>query len=146
MLGWTLPLLLAKREAYWSELDDDSRARAIEHGTEVYAEFGDAVALDRLDSKFRFAKMHQTGSRLGAGKVQSIIADGSIVKLTAVRALGSSMHISASGGKRVDLWNPNYWNLDRYIAWKAVELDSELTGLGKGEVEVLPITPQNGQL
>lgn len=144
--------LLVKREVYWSKLSAAEQDEAIERGAEVYAEYGDDVALPRLDEKLRRARSEKTGSRLGSNAVApGVITPGaSKVKIsvsTPISALvdpniGSlgSMHANvSSGANRSKTWESKFWDLDRYIAWKAVALDAEFSGLGDGEVEVLPI-------
>ena len=135
------PLLLAKRERYWAALNGSDRDSAIIQGEKLYADFGDAVALPRLNAKLRFAEMQKTGSRVGGGDVQTYLADGSWFQIR-----GNAMHPVASGGRRIDFWDDQYWDLQRYLAWKDVELDGQLTGRGKGSVNVLPVEPRHGQL
>ena len=59
------PTFLGKRERYWAELDEAGRARALEVGQGVYAEYGDAVAKPRLEAVLERARRSVTGSRLG---------------------------------------------------------------------------------
>ena len=59
--------LLAKRESYWSQLDEAERQHALQVGQAVYAEYGDDVAKPRQERKMRQARKHSTGSRTGAG-------------------------------------------------------------------------------
>lgn len=134
------PLLLAKRERYWSALNGSDRASAVAQGEALYEEFGDSAALPRLNDKIRFAEMQKTGSRVGGGNVQTYLADGSVLMVR------GAMHPIVSGGRQIDFWDEQYWDLQRYLAWKDVELDGQLTGLGKGSVNVLPVEPRHGQL
>ena len=143
--------LLVKREAYWSKLSAAEQDEAIERGAEVYAKYGDDVALPRLAEKLRQARTQKTGSRLGSNSVSpdTISPGASPVKIslsTAVSPLvdpsiGSlgTMHANVSGASKIRTWDSKFWDLDRYIEWKAITLDAEFSGLGDGEVEVLPL-------
>lgn len=59
------PYLLAKREAYWRDLTDDERGRALAEGRTVYAEYGDEAAKPRLERILRKERNQVTGSRTG---------------------------------------------------------------------------------
>lgn len=145
--------LLVKREAYWAKLSPAEQDEAVERGSEVYAEFGDDVALARLDEKLRRGRGEKTGSRLGSDTVTpgTILPGASEVKISVATAISptvdpsissmSSLHANVSGANKSRSWNSKFWDLDRYIAWKAVTLDAEFSGLADGNVEVLPIEP-----
>ena len=60
------PSVAARREHYWSELDEASRQRALEQGRAIYAEFADDVAQPRLERERRRWTRIATGSRLGS--------------------------------------------------------------------------------
>ncbi|GGA80318.1 hypothetical protein GCM10011521_18240 [Arenimonas soli] len=97
------PLMLAKRERYWNQLDADGRARALEIGPQLYAEFGDDVAKKRLERELRFAKRNTTGSRVG-----------SVGALTIV--------IPTPGGTEVvdgtAFYDEKFWDIDQYVQWQ----------------------------
>lgn len=59
------PDFVVLRERIWNALDETQRARAIEIGREVYAEYGDAVAKPRFAVALGQAKRNTTGSRTG---------------------------------------------------------------------------------
>lgn len=111
------PMMLAKRERYWKELDEAGRARALEVGAGVYAEYGDEVARKRLASELRKAKRNTTGSRVGAVGALSII-------------------IPTPGGGRIIDGNTYYadkfWDVDQYLQWQ----DDDWTYNAEGTVEV----------
>lgn len=143
--------LLVQREIYWRELTESERKSAIERGAEVYDEYGDDVALPRLETKLREGRSRKTGSRVGAGSVntQTIAAGASRVVINlsvpispivdpSIGSLGT-MHPQVSGAKRIRLWEDKYWDLDRYLAWKEVTIDADLSGIKRGEVDVLPL-------
>ena len=97
------PLLLAKREHYWAELDESERARAIEAGTAMYEEFGDPAAKPRLERLLRQARRNTTGSRVGSV--------GSLV-----------IYIPTPAGMRqVDgstFYQDKYWKPEQYWTWQ----------------------------
>lgn len=55
----------AMRELYWAGLNADEQKRAISVGKDVYGEYGDDVAVPRINSLLRKAKKDVTGSRVG---------------------------------------------------------------------------------
>lgn len=59
--------LLAQREQYWAPLGPEERQRAVEQGRRIYAEYGDASGLKRLDNALRREVARATGSRTGFG-------------------------------------------------------------------------------
>ena len=115
------PLMLAKRERYWKELDAEGRARALEIGPGLYAEFGDAVAKKRLERELRFARRNTTGSRVG-----------SVGALTIV--------IPTPGGSEVvdgtAFYDEKFWDIDQYVQWQ----DNDWKQYGEGTVDVGEIT------
>lgn len=42
---------VAKREKYWAQLNNEEREEALSIGAQLYAEYGDDVALPRLDKR-----------------------------------------------------------------------------------------------
>lgn len=97
------PGLLAKRERYWSELDDSERERAVAIGEELYARYGDDVAKPRLARRMRSERRKLTGSRTGfVGALKVLVP-------------------SAGGWTQLDgsqFYNPRYWDPDKYFAWQ----------------------------
>lgn len=56
---------LHQRELYWSVLDENERADAVERGQAVYAEYRDRVAKPRLERELERVTRNITGSRTG---------------------------------------------------------------------------------
>lgn len=111
------PLMLAKRERYWNELDEAGRARALEIGPQMYAEFGDDVAKARLERELRFAKRNTTGSRVGSVGALTIIIP------------------TASGTETIDgsqFYDEKFWNVDKYLQWQ----DDDWVNNAEGTVDV----------
>ncbi len=111
------PLMLAKRERYWGELDAGSRARALEIGQQVYAEYGDDVAKARLDRELRFAKRNTTGSRVGSVGALTIVIP------------------TASGTEVIDgtkFYDEKFWDVDQYLEWQ----DNDWKHNAEGTVDV----------
>ena len=130
--------LLVKRDIYWRRLSEKERQSALERGVEVYAQYGDDVALPRLEEKLRAARSKKTGSRLGSNATSvEAIAPGASKVVIDLR----TVHPQVTGAKKIRLWEPKYWQLDRYIAWKEVSIDAAFSGYGRGEVEVQPLKP-----
>lgn len=57
--------MLVKREIYWNALTASERKIALDVGAELYAEFGDEIAKERLERKLRRATYERTGSNVG---------------------------------------------------------------------------------
>ena len=137
-------LLIVKREAYWKSLTAGEQRDAVDRGQDVYAEYGDDAALPRLDRRLRLDRKEQTGTRTGAsaGSTTYLNTSGVDMVVTFIaRIRGQSIRPILRGGEEVDFWQKKYWQLDDYLAWKAEEIDSELTGAGKGQIRILPIKP-----
>jgi hypothetical protein len=66
---------LLEREAIWERLTPDERRRAIELGTALYAEYGDAVAKPRLEKLLRIGRSKQTGTRTRSGATATGVVD-----------------------------------------------------------------------
>jgi len=142
--------LLVKREQYWAALSEKERARALEAGQGIYAEYGDDVALPRLKQLFDRGKRGMTGSRLGSQIGTRSIYPGSgssSVQLNMNCGFGGPgeirqcMGFSASGdGKHIDrLWDRQFWNVREYVSWKETTLDYDLAGGGRVEVSPMEV-------
>lgn len=59
------PSFVAFRERYWDALRADERASALERGDDVLAQYGDAVAMPRLEHLLRKKRTTFTDSRVG---------------------------------------------------------------------------------
>lgn len=137
-------VLLLKREAYWNALAPGERQDALSRGQSIYAEYGDEVALPRLERRLRLALREQTGTRKGAsaGTRTYLATKGVGMVVTIVARIGAqNIRPNVRGGQQVDFWEKKYWKLDDYLAWKAEAIDGEWTGAGQGRVEILPVEP-----
>ena len=68
------PAFLAEREAIWLRLAEAEQARALGMVAKLHAEYGDAVAKPRLERLLRLGKSRRTGTRTGAGAVDTGVA------------------------------------------------------------------------
>ena len=97
-----------RRERYWARMDEATRARALEEGKAIYAEYGDAVAKPRFANQLRRESKNIAGSRTGfAGNV----------KITIPSSLGQQT-IDGTTFKSFSYWDPDaYWKLQDRL-WK----------------------------
>ena len=117
-------LFLAFRERYWDELGEADRARAIEVGQEVYAQYGDDVAKPRLENIIRRASRNITGSRTGSVGFLKIVIPGP----------GGGITID---GK--DFYDKRFWEPKRYWRWQAEVLEGVTEGrVIVGDLKTLP--------
>ena len=126
--------LLVVREQYWAGLTVDERARAIEVGAEVYAEFGDDVAKPRMARELQRARSNITGSRLG--RVGTLVIPGSLNEHGTNSA--DSTVDGSSFGHVTDgsiYFADKYWVPKLYWEWQ----DTQWSEGGSGRVTVLPI-------
>lgn len=107
------PMMLAKRESYWEKLDEATRARALEVGAGIYAEYGDDVARPRLERELRRARSQATGSRLGFV--------GSI-KIYLPTPNGDVIVDGAS------YYDKKFWDIEKYTEWHDAEWVREAEG------------------
>lgn len=114
-------MMLAKREAYWAELTEAERARALELGEALYAEYGDQAAKPRLESKLRQGRSKVTGSRTGsAGNLQITL-------------------FTANGIETIDgskFYDRKLWHPEKYWEWQDEEWNFH-----QGVVDVGPMIP-----
>ena len=95
---------LVRREGMWAELSEAERARALEVGQAVYAEYGDEVAKPRKDKVLARERRRITGSRVG------------FVGNLAVEIPGpGGVNIRIRGE---DFYAPELWRPERYWAWQ----------------------------
>lgn len=129
------PSLMVMRERYWSQLDEAERARAVEAGQTVYAEYADKVAKPRQEKELVREKRKATGSRLGhVGTIgipsqvraprQQPTPDGSESR----DALGTFSNF-VDGSK---YYAAEYWEPKEYWKWQ----DAQWQRLGDGSVIV----------
>jgi hypothetical protein len=100
--GWVL--FLAKREAYWAELDESERKRAIEVGKSLYAEYGDEVAKERKERVLDRERRSATGSRTGFIGGLRIMVPG---------PGGVMREISGD-----EYYQDELWKAEKYWAWQ----------------------------
>lgn len=97
------PLMLARRERFWSELDETERARVVEAGQAVYAEYGDDVAKPRLAAVLRRERSRTTGSRTGVPGNLRIVVN------------------TPAGPREIDgskYYDEKFWDAGQYFAWQ----------------------------
>ncbi|MCB1554506.1 MAG: sel1 repeat family protein [Xanthomonadales bacterium] len=115
------------REYYWNSLSDSERARAVEVGKQVYAEFGDAVAKPRIEQKLRQGRSKITGSRVG------------FVGALTIQIPGPGGWLTVDGST---YYADHYWRADDYFAWQ----DRTWKNPPTGTVDVGPLqsAPRGG--
>jgi hypothetical protein len=119
------PLLVAKREHYWRSMNDAERARALEIGPELYAEFGDDVARPRLARQLRQGLREITGSRVGhVGNLQVVVSTNATWDFV-------------TGDNYYDR---KYWQPEMYFAWQ----DETWNKHANGVVDVGPVAVPTG--
>lgn len=90
------------RELYWSELNEEERARALREGEDIYAKYGDAVAQSRLATVLRRERRRMTGSRAGfTGNLQ-------------IHIPGPNGFIAIDGSR---FYDERFWDPRQYQAW-----------------------------
>lgn len=120
---------VAKREKYWSQLDVQERAAALAVGGEIYAEYGDEIALPRLQSKL-LRERGTTGSRLGFAGNGSVTMPGS--SATFLTLSWTSLMPQLMGGNQMPLtayYSPQLWRFDKYMVWHADALEMARRGV-----------------
>lgn len=97
------PSLLGMREQYWAQLDAGERERAITVGKGIYDEYGDDVAMERLERRLERGRRQITGSRVGfVGTLQVLVPSEN-----------GWMRLSAE-----DYYSDRYWKPDQYFDWQ----------------------------
>lgn len=113
--------MVIRRERFWNALTPAERERALVVGESLYADYGDAVAQPRLESRLRRARRHAAGSRLGfTGNVK--------VELPTA---GGTVTIDGAS-----FFHPDYWEPERYWAWAAQGWNDS----PRGRVDIGPIS------
>lgn len=111
------PMMIGKREAYWRDMDEGERARALSMGDQMYGEYGDDAAKPRLKLVLKRARLAGSGSRVGAvGNLRIIIP-------------------TASGNRMVsgdEYYDRKFWQPELYFAWQ----DQDWKRKGQATVEV----------
>lgn len=110
-------MMLVQRENYWADLTEAERARALEIGDALHAEYSDSAARPRLDQKLRQGKRRVTGSRTGFVGNLKISIPG------------------PNGSRSIDgstFFDEQYWNTNLYLRMQ----DSDWKEFGEGTVEI----------
>lgn len=94
---------VAKREKYWSGLDEAERKRSLREGLAIYAEFGDDVAKPRLTRLLERERRKMTGSRVGF--VGNLI----------IQIPGPAGWMTIGGDT---YYADRYWKPQEYFAWQ----------------------------
>jgi len=111
------PLMLAKREHYWSALDETGRVAAVTLGPSHYDEYGDAVARPRLEALMKRARGNFRRSRAHSAAVASVnVLVGDRFERISGRLFGDE----------------KFWTPEGYFAWQ----DELGHGVGEGTVEI----------
>ena len=129
------PLLVAKREHYWKEIDDAERERALDIGAGYYGQYGDAVAQPRLDALLRQGHRQATGSRVGAFAGAQVYRD--VWKSNEESGLRS-----LKGTKVANYYMPQQWVPKDY--WRTQDRAWTNAQPPVGSVEVLPVESADG--
>ena len=111
------PMMVAKREHYWSALTEAERARALEIGAAVMQEYGDATAKRRIELVLKRARRNVTGSRVGS--VGNLLIQ--IPTATGTRVLSGN-----------DYYKREFWQPELYFQWQ----DQDWHRKGQATVEV----------
>lgn len=109
------PFFVARREAYWHAMGADEQADALRIGEAMYAEYGDAVAQPRIESKLRKGRMASTGSRVYP--LSQLIISLRTQTGDTVRTRGH------------EYYHPDLWMADDYFAWQDREWARPQTGI-----------------
>ena len=110
-------MMLVQRVKYWADLTEAERARALEIGDALHAEYSDSAARPRLDQKLRQGKRRVTGSRTGFVGNLKISIPG------------------PNGSRSIDgstFFDEQYWNTNLYLRMQ----DSDWKEFGEGTVEI----------
>lgn len=114
--------MLARREFYWNQLTEAERARAIEIGRDLYADFGDDVAKPRLERVLQREHGSKTGTRLGADTFTKVYTGGAPGWVARNR-----------GGQLIpEFYDTKFWRPEKYWAWQ----DETYEAARKGKVIV----------
>ncbi len=127
--------LLAWRERYWEELEDDERQRALLEGPAIYAEYGDEVAKPRLERELKRGLRAATGGRVGNPQARNMsvaVVDRSFPDLAGALQFGKSFRAER-------FYDPVYWQPELYWRWQAAVFEKAATG----EVEIGVVEPSD---
>lgn len=117
------PLMVAKRESYWSQLSPEEQQKAREIGVAVMDEYGDAAAKPRLEKILLREKRKVTGSRVGS--VGNLVIQ--IPTPTGFREV-----------RGTDYYDRKFWEPERYFKWQDQDWIEPKGKVDVGEVEAAP--------
>jgi TPR repeat protein len=111
--------LLARREYFWSQLDEAERARAQDVGHAVYARYGDKVAKPRQERDMRVERNKTTGSRTGAAGTGNICTTLDASASQGGTGPGSVLGSACGSPISADVYYaPRLWEPAQYWAWQ----------------------------
>lgn len=110
-------MMLVQREKYWAEMTEAERAKALEIGDALHAQYADGAAKPRLDQKIRQGKRKVTGSRTGVTGNLQILIPGP----TGTRSIDGST-----------FYDQKFWNTNLYLRMQ----DADWKEFGDGTVEI----------
>lgn len=129
--------LLAQREQYWARLNPGERQRAIEQGRRIYAEYGDAQGLKRLDNALRREVARATGSRTGfGGNNLTVLLRGEAGSLLQ-HDDGAPVVLGGTPVRGTDYYAPALWSAASYSQLK--DQVWKLSAAEMGTVDVGPL-------
>lgn len=138
------PSLVDARERYWQGLDAHERERALAMGPEVFDQYADAVAKQRLESVMRRGLNSKTGSRTGFN-TQHVRVFNNFSGVGLVGGVSISLANGASGAaptagnsEILNFWDQRYWQPDQYWPLQAQRFER----FARGTVAVGPLQPQ----
>jgi len=114
---------LARREHFWSRLDETDRARALREGIALYETYGDEVAKPRMERALIAGRRKVAGSRVG------FVGSGTVFSAGPARGSGGGRPGMAGGAFEETLRNgqsftterffdPAYWTPRFYWEWQ----------------------------
>jgi hypothetical protein len=114
---------LARRESFWSQLDEAERTRALREGIEIFGTFGDEAAQPRMERALTKARRKVAGSRVG------FVGSGMVFSPGPARGVGGGRPGMTGGAFEQTLRNgesftterffdPAYWNPKMYWEWQ----------------------------
>lgn len=120
---------LAKREKYWAQLDQQEREAALAVGHELYAEFGDDVALPRLQARLNRDR-DTTGSRLGYAQNGTVTLRGESAGLLSLSWTGLMPQLLGGNSMSLyDYYSPQLWRFEKYVDWHNDQLEIARRGV-----------------
>lgn len=133
------PSLIVLRERYWSQMDEAERARAVEVGQAIFAEYADDVAKPRLERELLRGRNQATGSRLGRVGTLALPSQTHVPKQQPqfegrqVDAFGTfSNFVDGSKYYAAEYWEPEaYWKWQD-AQWQRLDDGSVIVGAPQG--------------